>query len=110
MKHTIIPVTPELRIGVDKAIDMERKKAIAMGFDPDSPEDPCTKEMLPLQERLKSDEVDLSDQEVSLLRYLLSEYQGYLEGRLDIPLVPASYTKKVRESLAFVSNFLETLN
>ena len=68
-----ISVTPELRSAVDKAVDMERKDQLTMGYRSDELGGTYVKEMLPLQERLKSDVVDLNDQEVSLLHYLLLE-------------------------------------
>lgn len=104
-----ISVTPELRSAVDKAVDMERKDQLAMGYRLDELGGTYVKEMLPLQERLKSDVVDLNDQEVSLLHYLLLEYQAYLRKQSCIELVPASYTKRIHELLAYVDNFLETL-
>lgn len=104
-----ISVTPELRSAVDKAVDMERKDQLAMGYRLDELGGTYVKEMLPLQERLKSDVVDLNDQEVSLLHYLLLEYQAYLRKQSRIELVPASYTKRIHKLLAYVDNFLETL-
>ncbi len=104
-----ISVTPELRSAVDKAVDMERKDQLAMGYRPDELGGTYVKEMLPLQERLKSDVVDLNDQEVSLLHYLLLECQAYLRKQSRIELVPASYTKRIHKLLAYVDNFLETL-
>ena len=104
-----ISVTPELRSAVDKAVDMERKDQLAMGYRPDELGGTYVKKMLPLQERLKSDVVDLNDQEVSLLHYLLLEYQAYLRKQSRIELVPASYTKRIHKLLAYVDNFLETL-
>lgn len=104
-----ISVTPELRSAVDKAVDMERKDQLAMGYRLDELGGTYVKEMLPLQERLKSDVVDLNDQEVSLLQYLLLEYQAYLRKQSRIELVPASYTKRIHKLLAYVDNFLETL-
>ena len=104
-----ISVTPELRSAVDKAVDMERKDQLAMGYRLDELGGTYIKEMLPLQERLKSDVVDLNDQEVSLLHYLLLEYQAYLRKQSRIELVPASYTERIHKLLAYVDNFLETL-
>ena len=104
-----ISVTPELLSAVDKAVDMERKDQLAMGYRLDELGGTYVKEMLPLQERLKSDVVDLNDQEVSLLQYLLLEYQAYLRKQSRIELVPASYTKRIHKLLAYVDNFLETL-
>lgn len=110
VEAAVVSVTPELRLAVGKAVDMERRKRLAMGYNPDKPGGTFADEILPLQERFKSDVVGLGEREVLLLRYLLLEYQGYLQERVDIPLVPDSYTKKVRKSLAFVNSFLETLH
>lgn len=104
-----ISISPEHRLTLDGAISIYRKKLFSMGYIPDSTDGTYTREVLPLQERFKSDEVDLSAQEVSLLWDLLCEYSGYLQGRLDIPLVPDGYTSRVHKSLDSVNNLLEIL-
>lgn len=104
-------VTPDIRNVVALSVELERKTMIEMGYKaPDNAGGTFTDEVLPLFERLKSDEADLNDQEIQLLQYLLLELRSYLEGRVRLPLVPAEYTKRVQGQLECVNSLLDFLS
>lgn len=111
VERIAIHVTPEIFELITKATKYQRKLLIDMGYDPDNmTQGTYAEEMLPLWYKFKSDVVDLCGQEVSMFHCLLSEYRGFLEGRLNIELVPAEYILKVRTLLDLTDSLLEKIS
>lgn len=111
MNEKAIVLNPLKRDIINAAISLEYDHLKRMGYDPDSmtrgyyPE-----EIVPLSNKLKSDALDLCDQEVLILQELLFEYRGHLEEKLDIPLVPEEYTTKIHALLEEVNILLEQIS
>lgn len=109
--HLHLIVTPQIREIINLSIKRERKRMIDMGYEnPETSGGSFAYEILPLEERFKSDAVDLNHREIEVFQYLLFETQAYLEDRVKLELVPAKYTIKVQGQLDCVNNLLAQIS